>query len=311
MAIIRTGFDTTTNSDLLKTGALRKIFDNTVREAKTEYQILCNDLKTSDRYERDQEMSGLKEAVEISEGQNIPIQAPTLGHAKTYTQRKFAAGFRMTFEMDYFNKYSLWKRWAKDLGKIQKESKDIEIATMFKNTTSTTLTCGTGFDSAAIGDTTHDNPDHSVATYDNYTSDAALSVTAVQTARKYFSTLLDANGKWVGAVPTVLYFEPTLYFTAHEIFGSNLKAHELSNTINVLGDMKLKLFEYHRLSTATHWGMAAPQDPDYDFNVFTSMEPRMFEKPSPDNTLDKIMLTLQMFTYGWGDARLLYVGNAA
>ena len=310
MAIIRTPFDTTTNKDLLKTGALRKIFDNTVREAKTEYQVLCNDLKTSDEYERDQEMSGLVEAVEIAEGQNIPIQAPTLGHAKTYTQRQFGAGFRMTFKMDYFNKYNLWKRWAKDLGKIQKESKDIEIAAMFNDPDSTTLTCGTGFDGNAIADTTHDNPSHAVATYSNY-GNAAMSITAMQAARYYFATLKDANGKWVGAIPTLLYYEPTLHFTANEIFGSDLKAHELSNTINVLGDMKLKMFEYHRLTTATHWGLAAPNDPDYDFNVFTSMEPRMFEKDAPDNTLDKIMITLQMFTYGWGDARLLYVGYGA
>ena len=310
MAIIRTTFDTTTNKDLLKTGALRKIFDNTVREAKTEYQVLCNDLKTSDEHERDQEMSGLVEAVEIAEGQNIPIQDPTLGESKTYTQRQFGAGFRMTFKMDYFNKYSLWKRWAKDLGKIQKESKDIEIAVMFNDPDSTSLTCGTGFDGNAIADTTHDNPNAAVATYNNY-GNAAMSITALQNARYYFATLKDSNGKWVGAIPTVLYYEPTLHFTAHEIFGSTLKAHEMSNTINVLGDMNLKLFEYHRLTTTTHWGLAAPSDPDYDFNVFTSLEPRMYSKDSPDNTLDKMMISLQMFTYGWGDPRLLYVGYGA
>lgn len=308
MAIVRIPFDTTTNKDLLKTGALRQIFDNTVREAKTEYQVLCNDLKTSDEYERDVEMSGLIEAVEVTEGQNIPIQAPTLGSTKTYNQRQFGAGFRMTFKMDYFNKYSLWKRWARDLGKIQKESKDIEIAVMFNDTDSTSLTCGTGFDSAALADATHDNPSAAIATYSN-TGDAAMSITAIQAARYYFATLLDSNGKWVGAVPTVIYYHPTLHFTVNEIFGSELKAHELSNTINILGDMKLKLFEYHRLDTATDWGMAAPNDPDYDINVFTSMEPRMFEKSAPDNTLDKMMISLQMFTYGWGDPRLFYVGK--
>ena len=138
-----------------------------------------------------------------------------------------------------------------------------------------------------------------------------MSITALQNARYYFATLKDSNGKWIGAIPTVLYYEPTLHFTAHEIFGSTLKAHEMSNTINVLGDMNLKLFEYHRLTTTTHWGLAAPQDPDYDFNVFTSLEPRMYSKDAPDNTLDKIMISLQMFTYGWGDPRLLYVGYGA
>jgi len=309
MAIIRIPFDTTSNKDLLKTGALRDIFDTTVREAKSEYSILFNDLKTSDEYVRDVQMAGLDEAVEIVEGQNIPIQAPLLGETKEYTQKQFGGGFRMTFKMDYFNKYSLWKRWAKDLAKIQIESKDVEIASVFNNAASGG---GTGFNSSLqLASAVHTQLDLTQSTYSNYPSGtgAAMSITAIQNARYYFSTLKDDRGKWMGAIPTVIYFEPTLFFTAKEIFGSDLIAHELSNTINVLPEMNLKLFEYHRLSTTTDWGMAAPQDDNYDLNVFTSMAPRFFEKDAPDNTLDKIIISLQMFTYGFGDPRLVYIGK--
>jgi len=309
MATIRIPFDSTTNKDLLKTGALRKIFDNTIREAKSEYSVLTNDLKTSDEYERDQRMAGLDEAVEVEEGQNIPVQAPVLGTAKTYTQRQFGAGFRMTFKMDYFNKYSLWKRWAKDLAKIQKESKDVEIATMFNSPTSTSLTCGVGFDTKAIANNTHTGLAAGTGdNYDNYLN-AVLSVSGVQSARYYFAMLKDDMGKWMGAVPTVLYLEPTLFFTGKEILGSSNKPHEMSNTINVIPQMDLSLFEYHRLTGTAAWGLAAPQDSNYDYNVFTAMEPRFFEKDAPDNTLDKIIISLQFFTYGWGDPRLLYVGK--
>lgn len=305
MAIIRIPFDTTSNKDLLKTGALRSIFDTTVREAKSEYPILFNDLKTSDEYVRDVRMAGLDEATEIVEGQNIPIQSPLLGITKEYTQSQFGGGFRMTFKMDYFNKYSLWKRWAKDLAKIQIESKDVEIASVFNNAFTGG---GAGFDTLQLASASHTQLDVTQSNYSNFPN-AAMSVTAIQNARYYFSTLKDDRGKWMGAIPTCLYFEPTLYFTAKEIFGSDLIAHELSNTINVLPEMKLKLFEYHRLLTTTDWGMAAPQDDNYDLNVFTSMAPRFFEKDAPDNTLDKIIISLQMFTYGFGDPRLVYVGK--
>ena len=309
MSTVRIPFDTTSNKDLLKTGALRQIFDNTVREAKSEYSILTNDLKTSDEYERDQNMAGLLEAIEIAEGQNIPVQAPVLGESKTYTQRQFGAGFRMTHKMDYFNKYSLWKRWAKDLAKIQIESKDIEIATMFNSPTSTSLTCGTGFDSNAIAYATHTGL--AAGTGDNYSNylNAALSVSGVQAARYYFAMLKDDMGKWMGAVPNVLYIQPTLFFTGKEILGSSDKPHEFSNTINVIPEMDLKLFEYHRLTGTAAWGMAATQDSQYDYNVFTAMKPIFVTKSAPDNTLDKVCISLQYFTYGWGDPRLLYVGK--
>ena len=303
MATIRIPFDTTTNKDLLKTGALRQIFDNTVREAKSEYSVLFNDLKTSDEYERDVRMAGLEEAVPITEGQNIPVQAPVLGTTKTYNQELYGAGFRMTFKFDFFNKYNLWRRWAKDLAKIQIETKDITVADIFNTPTSYP-----GFNSEIINSATHANLDAAATAYSNQTT-AALSVSAVQSARYYFSMLKDDMGKWMGAVPTCLYFEPTLYFTASEIFGSELIAHELSNTINVLPKMNLKLFEYHRLTATTDWGMAAPQDDNYGYNVFTSLEPKMYEKVAPDNTLDKVMISLQMFDYGVGDPRLVFFGS--
>ena len=308
MATIRIPFDTTSNKDLLKTGALRKIFDSTVREAKSEYSVLTNDLKTSDEYVRDVRMAGLEEAVEVAEGQNIPIQYPVLDTTKTYTQRQFGAGFRMTYKMDYFNKYALWKRWAKDVAKVQIESKDVEIATMFNSPTSTSLTAGVGFDTKAIASATHTTLEGAAAGYSNYLN-AALSVSSVQSARYYFAMLKDDMAKWMGAVPNVLYVQPTLYFTGKEILGSANKAHEFSNTINVIPEMDLKLFEYHRLTGTAAWGMAATQDSNYDYNVFTAMSPIFVTRDSPDNTLDKICISLQFFSYGWGDPRLLYVGK--
>jgi hypothetical protein len=56
--------------------------------------------------------------------------------------------------------------------------------------------------------------------------------------------------------------------------------------------------------------MVIAKDSDYDFNVFTSLEPKMFFKDAEDDTLDKVALSIQMFTYGWGKVKNLYVGKA-
>jgi len=308
MATVRVSFDTTTNKDLLK-GTLRKLHDDTVREAKVEYPVVTNDLKTKDEYERDAQMAGLAYPSEIGEGQNIPTQTPQMGSTKTYTQRQFATGFRMTFKMDFFNKYNLWEKCAKDLGKVMKEGKDAEIATMFNNFTSTSLTCGTGFDGLAIANTAHTglNPATTSDNYSNYLN-ASLSQSGLESGRYYFATLKDSMGYWMGAKPTHVVIEPTLWFRAKELLGSDLKAGEFSNTINVLPELNLKIFEYHRLTSTTCWFMIAKND-QYDFNVFTALEPKMIIKDAEDDTLDKVALSIQFFTYGWGNPKMLYVGR--
>lgn len=300
---VRLPFDTTTNKDLLKTGSLRKTFDNTLSETKSEYSVLFND-QTTDQFQiRDLRKAGLEEAVKITESQNIPVSAPVLDTVKEYEQDEYGCGFRMSFKYDYFNKYSEWKRYVGDMARLQKYIKETTAAAHLIDPTA-----GTGFDTLCLGNAAHTLLDAAATEYSNYAT-AAMSIAAIQSARYYFSTLKNDMGRWMGAVPTVLYFEPTLYFTANEIFKSDLLAHELSNTKNVLPNMKLRLFEYHYLTGTGDWGMAAPQDPNYDLNVITAMEPRIFIKDAPDNTQDKVCTSLQYFTTGWGDPRLIYIGT--
>jgi len=310
MAILTTRFDTTSNKDLLKSGSLRSIFDNTVREAKVFYPKMVNDLKSKDEYERVQRMAGLTDPVELAEGQQIPVVQPTLGGAKTYTQRQFGSGFRMTYRMDKFNKYNLFKRWTKDLGKLMKEAKDIEIHVMFNNMASTSLTAGTGFDAMAIANDAHTGLDATGTgdNYDNYLA-SALSISALESARYYFATLKDDMGNYMGATPDTLVFEPTLWPTVKELFGSELRPHELSNTKNWASEWGIKPLENPRLTSATCWFVMAKGDSNYDFNVFTTEEPNLHIMDAYDRTLDKMCLSIQFFTYGWGDPRLLYAGN--
>ena len=306
-SVIRTDFDNTDNKDLLNIG-LRKLFDTTQREALVEYKQFVNDLTTKEYDERDQQIAGLGLAESVAEGQPIKIQTPALGNAVTYTQAGWGTGFRITHKMDYFNKYNLYQRWTQDISKVQAETKDIEIMRMFNNPTSSTYQ-GTGFDGQVMAYDTHTGlASGTDDNYDNYL-DAALSISALESARYYFKTLVDDMGLPIGAKPTILAVEPTLYITAKEILGSDGKAHEMSNTTNVLKEMGLHIVESVRLSSTTAWFMEAKGDRNFDLNVFTSMAPIMVIKDAPDSTLDKIVVSLQYFTYGFGDPRCYYCGN--
>ena len=306
MAIIRTNLDTTINKDLLKEGGLRKLFDDTLGEAQVFYKELVNDLTTKDEYVRDQQIAGLTLPSAIAEGQNIPIQAPVLGSAKTYTQGQSATGFRMTWKMDFFNKYNLWKRWAKSLAKVMKEGKDIDVHLLFN----TPLGTYTGFQSGEhLAEAAHTGllAGSSTDSYSNYL-DAGLSYSSLESARYYFKTMKDSLGCLMSASPTHLVFEPTLYTTVQELLKSDLKPFEDSNTINAFKGYGIKTYEDPRLTSTTMWFMIDKSD-GYDINVFTSKEPDMVTQDAPDTTRDRIATSMQAYSFGWGDARKFYLGN--
>ena len=303
--------DATTNKDLLKEGSLRTIFDNTVHDANKFSEKFYNMENTNLWIETDFRMAGFDLAPEIAEGQNIPIQKPQAGTTKSYTQRIWGTGFRMTKWMNEANKYKLWSRWAKSLGEIMTETKDIELAVPFNSPTSTTLTCGTGFDSLAVGYDTHTglNPNTTSDNYDNYIN-AALSYTSLDSARYYFAMKENDMGLHMGMSPDTLYFEPTQYFTAVELTQSTNRPFEFSNTTNKpIQSMGLELYEYKRLTSTTAWGMAALKDKNHDFNCFTFQAPQTYTKDAPDHTLDRVMIAVQAFTYGWGHPATILIGK--
>jgi len=306
-SVTSTKFDTTTNRDLLKLG-LRKLFDTTQREAHVFYPKVVNDLTTKEYILRDQQMAGLDLPEAVHEGENVPIQAPVLGGSKTYTQDGLGTGFRITHMMDYFNKYNLAKRLTESLGVVMKEGKDIDVFLMFNNPTASTYG-GTGFDSNVLAYATHTGLASGTGdNYDNYL-DATLSFTAIADMRYYFATLEDDMGRYMGATPSILAYEPTQWVTVNELFGSTGKPYTGDNTTNVLKDIKLELFECPRLTSTTAWFVEAKKDKLFDINVFTSMKPQFWTKDAPDTTKDTIVFSLTYYDYGFGNSRHYLCGN--
>ncbi len=300
--------DTSTNKDLFKVGTLRNIFDTTMKKEPQFSEELYNVKPTRLLTVRDQQMGGFEPATEHYEGQEIAVQDPATGNQKEYTQRFFGNGFRMTFVADRYNQYNLWTRYAKGVAKSQVTARDVELAVPWNSPASTSLTCGTGFDSKALAYNTHTGllSGSTADNYDNYLN-SALSYSAIESARYYFRTLQNDMGQLLVLNPTHLVYEPTLHPTAVEMTRGQYKAWEDTRTPNWIGDLGLKLYEYPRLTSTTRWYMLAKGD-YYDVNMFVGMRPNFVTKDAPDRTLDKMCLTEQHFTYGWGDPRAVYLG---
>ena len=307
MATVTRYWDDSTDGEMFKK-FLRKVHDTTERATTTFWQDVYNAKTTKDEWERDREIAGLGLAQEMTEGQNIPLQAPKFGDAKDYEQRQFGSGFRVTLRMKMFNKYNLVKKWTKSLARAQKDAKDKELFRLYNGPTEVTATSGAGFDGLDLAENAHTGlADGTGDNYDNYL-DAALSVAAVEDMEYYFDTLVDAMGQFFNASCDTLVFHPKLKWTAKEIYKSDGKAHEFSNTANVADAIKF-VMPGTRLTSTTSWFGLAKNDDRFDINCLTAMEPDLVVKNADDDTRDTVVQSVQFFDYGFGDPRLYFCGN--
>ena len=301
---ILTVWDTTSGKELFRK-LIRKTFDSTDREAIIESEKLYK-MKTSDElFVRDIRFAGLPSGSPVVEGGKIPLYDPKMGGTKDYNQAEYGMGFRVSWMMRKTNKFDLVQKWTKSLRMKLDEMKDIELAKLFNSPTATY----TGFDSQVLGYTTHTCLDDSASSYDNLIS-GDLNLTSLQAVELYFDTLKDDQGAlfYVNTKGMVLYHAPALKVRITEINRSTGKWNEISNTMN-FWEGRFAPYTYRRLSSSTAWGVCAVGDERYDVNCFTLAEPHLIEKDAADNSLDQIVLGHQAFSWGFGDPRLVVIGN--
>ena len=302
MSTILTGWDTSTNLDVFKT-LVKKTFDSTDREAIVEANRLYNMEKTSDLYERTMRFAGMERGVEIAEGGEIPILAPKFGQTKDYTVAEYGLGFRVSWLFGKTNKWDLVRKFTKNMKMNQRELKEAELAKLWNSPTATYVGYG---GTLHLAENSHTCLDDDASTYDNYGA-VAFSVTGMESAKYYFDTLKDDQGNRFFAKPDTLYHCPYLETQVWEVLNSSGKPHELSNTENRYEGM-IKAFNYHYLTGTTSWGVVAKNHPKYDVNCFTLSEPDVEVKDAPNNSRDKIVTSLQAFSFGFGDPRMCWVG---
>ena len=309
---ILTVWDTSSGKDVFRR-LVRDVFDNTKRDALMESEKLYK-MKTSDKlFERGMRMAGMPYGNYVVESGKVPLYDPKFGGTLDWYQNEYGMGFRVSWMMKKTNQWDLVKGWTTSLRMKLDETKDVELARLFNSPTASVSRGGreinVGYDTFVLGYAAHTCLDDTPSTYSNLGS-ADLSLAALTAGELYFDTLKDDQGAifFVNTKGMVLYHHPALKVRITELNRSTGKPWEISNTMN-FWEGRFEPYTYRRLSSTTAWGLAAVGDQRYDIKCFTLAEPDILTKDASDNSLDTIVLGHQAFSYGFGDPRLLYIGN--
>lgn len=302
-------WDASTNLDTMKT-LLKDVFDSADRKAMYEADMVVNDISVSDYYERKMRMTSISQSsvVELADGQEIPLADPIYGSTKDWVQVRHGLGCKITSGMKKYNKIGLVKKNVRALKKAMREYKDVDIATMINNATSTTAG-EVGYDGLALASTAHTTLGAGGDTYSNY-GDAALGVGSLQSAINSFDTLVDDQGDEIIVRPTKLICHPSRRWTARELLGSSKKPGSADNDINAIQDWDLSYDVYHRSNSSSFWALLAKGDENYDLFVYTSQEPDFKMGDYPDLSRSTVITSEQYFVKGFGDPRGFYLGDA-
>jgi len=305
--MIKIAWDESTNKDWIK-GTLEKIFDSTDREQLVEYPNVFREVPT-DQYEvRRGRMAGLPHGGEINDGENIPTYDPVYGSTLDIQQKRFGWGFTITRMMKKFNNFEAVGTFTRNLKRTMYEMKDIEIAKLPNNMTSTTY--GMGYDGLALASGSHTTLDDAATGYDNYVS-ADISVSSLEDGYVYFDTIVDDQGKTAPGRPNKLIVPPQSRVEGQQLLAPGGVPFEQSNTKNVFPDWDLTLFVYHRMTDTDAWFLADTNHPDYGLFVYTSQDPDILVQDAPNTSRNTYVTSEQMFEYGFDDARYFYCSDGA
>lgn len=308
---IGTWGDTTTNQDVFKR-VVRTWWNISPLKALVQYPEVFHEISTEDEYEREGRLALLGPSSKVASGAQIPLESPKLYGVKDYHQEAFGLGFRITHRMKKFNKIELMQKCLADLKKRCAEDKDIEVAKLYNNATSTTLGA-TGFDTLALASASHTLlTDASPTTYSNY-GNADLGTASYEAARVYFQAVYDDRGFIMQLFPEKLVVNKNLTVRANQIVGADKKPFEISNTkyeLDKYFDGTVKPFTYLRLTSSTSWFLiTSPKEDEFGPRVYTAGEPEFVTKDGDDRTMDTQVLALQYYKWGLTDPRRVYVGN--
>lgn len=308
---IGTWGDTTTNKDVFKR-VVRTWYNMASPNALVQYPEVFHEISTQDEYEREGRWAGLGPMSKVPESGQIPLESPKLGGVKDYTQEAYGLGFRITHRMKKFNQIDLMQKCMSDLKKRMKEDKDIEVAKLYNNATSTTLGA-VGFDTLALASTAHTLlTDAAPTTYSNY-GNADLGTASYEAARVYFQSVYDDRGFIMQLFPKKLVVNKNFTVRANQICTADKKPFEISNTkydLNKYFNGVVEPFTYLRLTSSTAWFVITdPKENEFGPRVYTAGADELVEKDGDDRSMDTQVLAMQYFKWGITDPRRVYVGN--
>lgn len=263
----------TTDISRMIVAGQKEIFMKNFDQFPIEYTGFTTDKKATKKSETYDSMGNLQAAQEKLEGGSIAYGKVEQAYQTTITNKTISNGYAVTLEATKYDLYSVVNSVkAKELARTMREYEEASAVVHIDNAATTALA-----DGATLA--TNSRPLFNVpGTFNDTLTTGGLTPDNLKTAFQMFSQFKNHQGGPMKSVPSRLITSSYNMLTVEEIFGSTLKAYELSNTSNKLPKIKAVYSTY--MSSSTAWFL---EDSNFDHILF-----QWFMKTVFDSDEDKI-----------------------
>lgn len=263
----------TTDISRMIVAGQKEIFMKNFDQFPIEYTGFTTDKKATKKSETYDSMGNLQAAQEKLEGGSIAYGKVEQAYQTTITNKTISNGYAVTLEATKYDLYSVVNSVkAKELARTMREYEEASAVVHIDNAATTALA-----DGATLA--TNSRPLFNVpGTFNDTLTTGGLTPDNPKTAFQMFSQFKNHQGGPMKSVPNRLITSSYNMLTVEEIFGSTLKAYELSNTSNKLPKIKAVYSTY--MSSSTAWFL---EDSNFDHILF-----QWFMKTVFDSDEDKI-----------------------
>ena len=281
---------------------LSNIWNEAFPRFPVEYTQFLNIRSTQKAKVTDYKMSDFGSMVVKGEGENITYTDPLFGTTKEYTPVRFGLGYKVTQEMIDHELYGQVDRLERALLKSALDGQEVLGAQIFNGAFGTTDQDGyssTGFDSLQLCSTAHTKLDGSATIRNRPSSDADLSLSALQSALIDFHNLKDDRNRPQQVRPKLLVISPEDVFTARELLKSEYKPGVANNEINAIREDGLSFAISHYKTDTDAWFLLGDK---HDLNFIWDVKPRQGMEEDFDAEVIKRKV-VQGFVVGFGEWR--------
>lgn len=280
---------------------LNSWFGLSYKETQQEWRPCFEMLQSKQRYEEDQNATGLGLAPVKNEGEATVYDTMKQSYNKRYTNVAYSLGFIITHEMRADNLYaSLGKDFATELGRSGRQTSEIVHANHFNRAFNASYPGGDGKSLCAT-----DHPLETGTLANKPLIDISLSEAAIEEAINTIQLFTDNRGN-IRQIDAVKLLVPTnLQFEAKRILGGTERPATANRDINALyhmGSIKMTLVNRY-LTDSNAWFILT--DCPKGMRHFTREAPR-FTTDNDFDTDNAKFKFYERYTSGWTDFRGVY-----
>lgn len=213
--------------------------DNLAKPRKTYYDKMCTIMPSKKSQETYQNVGNLRPAEEVSEEGQIPYGSITDGLTTTVINKKYANGFKFSFEAYDDDQHGILSRVrSTEIDRTLKTKKERMVAAVWNN-----VTTDTGADGVAFASASHPLLNNT-SLYNNNLVSGVFNPTNYKAGIDLFLNWYNHQGEVFETEAKAMYAYKGRQMYIFEMLLSSLKAFEISNTKNFLPKVKPVLSRY-------------------------------------------------------------------